>query len=159
MPEQKKYKYYFEDFKPGDVIPMGERTLTQAEMVAFAREFDPQPFHVDEEAAQHSMFGGLIASGWHTCSVMMRMMCDSHLNESASLGAPGLDNIRWLLPVRPGDTLRAARIILETRASQSKPNVGIIKSRWEVRNQKDEMVMTLEGYGMFGRRPAEGAGT
>ncbi len=146
------YKYYFEDFKAGDVISLGERTLGKDEIIAFAREFDPQPFHVDEEAANQSMFGGLIASGWHTCAIVMRMMCDSHLNECASLGSPGLDNIRWLQPVRPGDTLRADRVILETRVSQSKPSVGIIKSRWEVRNQKGEMVMTMEGFGMFGRR-------
>ena len=157
MAAAKRYKYYFEDFKVGDVIPMGQRTLTAEEIISFAREYDPQPFHVDETAAKDSLFGGLIASGWHTCCLMMRMMCDSHLNESASMGAPGLDNIRWLLPVRPGDTLTAQRVIQEARVSQSRPEVGIIKSRWEVRNQKDEMVMTIEGYGMFGRRPAQGA--
>ena len=155
MPSTKVYKYYFEDFKAGDVIAMGEHTLTRNEIVTFAREFDPQPFHVDEDAARESIFGGLIASGWHTCSLVMRLMCDSHLNQSASLGSPGLDNIRWLLPVRPGDTIRAQRIILETRTSQSKPHVGIIKSRWEVHNQKDELVLTMEGYGMFGRRTPE----
>jgi acyl dehydratase len=152
MTNERLYKYYFEDFKPGDVVPMGERTITREEIIAFAREFDPQPFHIDEEAARESMYGGIIASGWHTCALMMRMMCDSHLNDCASLGAPGLDNIRWLLPVRPGDTLKAVRQILETRPSQSKPQVGLIKSRWEVRNQDDQLVMTLEGVGMFGRR-------
>lgn len=101
-----------------------------------------------------SMYGGLIASGWHTCSLVMRMMCDSHLNECASLGSPGLDNVRWLLPVRPGDTVKATRHILEARVSNSKPTVGIIRSRWEARNQRDEMVLTMEGYGMFSRRPA-----
>lgn len=156
MSTDRIYKYYFEDFKPGDVIHMGERTLIREEIVEFARQFDPQPFHVDEAAAAQSMFGGLIASGWHTCALVMRMMCDSHLNDCASLGSPGLDNIRWLLPVRPGDTIRAERHIVETRTSQSKPMIGIIKSRWEVRNQRNEMVMTMEGYGMFGRRaPAE----
>lgn len=158
MGTDKPYKYYFEDFKPGDVLFLGERTLGRDEIIAFAREFDPQPFHVDEEAAAQSMFGGLIASGWHTCGLVMRMMCDSHLNDCASLGSPGLDNIRWLLPVRPGDTLRAERHILETRVSQSKPGVGIIRSRWEVRNQRNEMVMTMEGYGMFGRRPLPESG-
>lgn len=158
MTTPRKYKYYYEDFKAGDVIAMGERTLGREEIIAFAREFDPQPFHIDEQAAAQSPYGGLIASGWHTCALMMRLMCDSHLNDCASLGSPGLDNIRWLLPVRPGDTLRAERHILETRVSQSKPGVGIIRSRWEVRNQRNEMVMTMEGYGMFGRRPAPECG-
>lgn len=153
MSGTKTYKYYFEDFKVGDVIAMGERTLSKQEIIEFAQQYDPQPFHLDETAAQESIFGGLIASGWHTCCVMMRMMCDSHLNDSASLGAPGLDHVRWLLPVRPGDTLRAQRLILEARLSRSRPGVGIIKSRWEVHNQRDEMVMSLEGYGMFGCRP------
>lgn len=152
------YRYYYEDFKPGDVLPLGERTLSKDEIIAFAREYDPQPFHIDEDAAARSMYGGLIASGWQTCAVVMRLMCDSHLNQCASLGSPGLDNIRWLLPVRPGDTLRAERHILETRVSQSKPTVGIIRSRWEVRNQRNEMVMTMEGYGMFGRRLPAGQG-
>lgn len=156
MSQDKTYKYYYEDFKPGDVIDMGERTVTREEIIDFARQFDPQPFHVDETAAAASMYGGLIASGWHTCGLVMRMMCDSHLNDCASLGSPGLDNVRWLLPVRPGDTLRAQRHIVEARVSASKPAVGIIRSRWEVRNQHNEMVMTMEGYGMFGRRkPAE----
>jgi acyl dehydratase len=149
------HKFYFEDFKAGDVISMGERTLEKDEMTDFARQFDPQPFHVDEAAAKQSVFGGIIASGWHTCALVMRMMCDSHLNECASLGSPGLDNIRWLKPVRPGDTLSASRIIMETRVSRSKPGTGIIKSRWEVINQRGEMVMTMEGYGMFGRRGQE----
>jgi acyl dehydratase len=152
MAESTAYKYYFEDFKVGDVMVMGERTIGKEEMIAFAREFDPQPFHIDEDAAKQSSFGGLIASGWHTCALVMRMMCDHHLNQSASLGSPGLDNIRWLKPVRPGDTLTAARVIVEARPSQSKPTVGIIKSRWEVHNQRGELVMTMEGFGMFGRR-------
>ncbi|MSQ59924.1 MAG: MaoC family dehydratase [Betaproteobacteria bacterium] len=149
------YKFYFEDFKAGDVIAMGARTLEKHEIIAFARQFDPQPFHIDEEAAKESVFGGIVASGWHTCALVMRMMCDSHLNECASLGSPGLDNIRWLKPVRPGDTIHARRVILETRVSQSKPGTGIIKSRWEVINQLGELVMTMEGFGMFGRRGQE----
>jgi acyl dehydratase len=146
------YKYYWEDFKVGDSFPMGQVVVDQDEIIAFATAYDPQPFHTDEEAAKKSIFGGLIASGWHTCALVMRMMVDSYLRDSASLGSPGVDNVRWLKPVRPGDTIRAQRHVMETRASQSKPNVGIVKSRWEVFNQKDELVMTMEGYGMFERR-------
>ena len=145
-------KYYWEDFRVGDSFSMGERMVNKDEIIAFATAYDPQPFHIDEEAAQKSIFGGLIASGWHTCALVMRMMVDSYLRDSASLGSPGVDNVRWLKPVRPGDTLRAQRHVVETRASQSKPNIGIVKSRWEVFNQKDELVMTMEGYGMFERR-------
>lgn len=145
-------KYYWEDFKPGDTFPMGERAMDRGEMMAFARQFDPQPFHVDEAAAKRSMYGGLIASGWHTVAIVMRMMCDSYLNQSASLGSPGVDNVRWLKPVRPGDTIRAQRTVLESRASQSRPEMGLVKTRWEVFNQDGELVMTMEGTGMFQRR-------
>jgi acyl dehydratase len=147
-----QHKLYWEDFKVGDTAPMGEKVVERDEIIAFARAYDPQPFHIDEEAARGSMFGGLIASGWHTCAMVMRMMVDSYLNDSASLGSPGIDNVRWLRPVRPGDTIRAQRFVVETRASQSKPEIGLVKSRWEVRNQHDELVMTMEGTGMFGRR-------
>ena len=146
------YKYYWEDFKVGDTFPMGQVMVDKDEIIAFATAYDPQPFHTDEEAAKKSIFAGLIASGWHTCALVMRMMVDSYLRDSASLGSPGVDNVRWLKPVRPGDTIRAQRHVMETRASQSKPNIGIVKSRWEVFNQKDELVMTMEGYGMFERR-------
>jgi acyl dehydratase len=145
-------QYYWEDFKPGESFPMGERTLDRDEIMAFARQFDPQPFHIDEEAAKRSMYGGLIASGWHTVAMVMRMMCDSYLNQSASLGSPGVDNVRWLKPVRPGDTIRAQRTVLESRVSQSRPEMGLVKTRWEVFNQDGEAVMTMEGYGMFRRR-------
>ncbi len=147
-----RYKYYWEDFKVGDTAPIGERRLDAAEIVAFAKAYDPQPFHIDEEAARQSMYGGLIASGWHTVALVMRMMVDSYLNQSASLGSPGVEDVRWLKPVRPGDTIRATRMVVETRASASRPDMGIVKSRWEVFNQNDELVMTMEGYGMFARR-------
>jgi acyl dehydratase len=145
-------KYYWEDFKVGDASPMGEVVMDKADMIEFAKRYDPQPFHIDEAAAKESMFGGLIASGWQTCSLVMRMMVDSYLADSASLGSPGVDNVRWLEPVRPGDTIRAQRVVLETRASQSKPDMGVVKTRWEVYNQKSELVMSMEGYGMFTRR-------
>ncbi len=144
---------YWEDFRPGDRIEMGRHTFGAEEIIAFARQFDPQPFHVDPEAAKKSFFGGLIASGWHTCSVGMRLTVDSHVNRTASLGSPGLDNIRWLKPVRAGDTISYSRVVLESRASESRPGVGLVKSRWEAVNQAGETVMTMEGWGMFGRRP------
>ena len=146
---------YWEDFQPGERIEMGSHTFVAEEIIEFARRFDPQPFHVDPQAAKDSFFGGLIASGWHTCSVGMRLTVDSHVNKSASLGSPGLDNIRWLKPVRAGDTIRYSRVVLESRASESRPAVGLVKSRWEAVNQKGETVMTMEGWGMFGRRPAK----
>jgi acyl dehydratase len=152
-----QHKYYWEDFKVGDTAPMGEKVVDRDEVIAFARAYDPQPFHTDEDAARQSMFGGLIASGWHTCAMVMRMMVDSYLRDSASLGSPGVDNVRWLKPVRPGDTIRAQREVVETRASQSKPDIGIVKSRWEVRNQHGDLVLTMEGHGMFRRRHPGGA--
>ncbi len=147
---------YWEDFSVGEVQELGERRVDKDEVLAFARQFDPQPFHVDEEAAAKSMYGGLIASGWHTCAMLMRMMCDGYLLGSASLGSPGLENIKWLKPVRPGDTIRAQRITLESRASNSKPDLGIVKNAWKVFNQHDELVMSLEGIQLFRRRPAKG---
>ena len=150
------FKYYWEDFNVGERIVLGTKTFTEEEIIRFAKEFDPQPFHVDKEKAEQSFFGGIIASGWHTCSVAMRMMCDAYLNESASIGSPGVDNIRWLKPVRPGDTLRVERVILESRASSSKVDIGIVKSRWETFNQHNELVMSMEGISMFKRRaPAQ----
>lgn len=149
------YKYYWEDFPVGSVTEFGGVTLSKEDVMRFAREFDPQPFHIDEEAAKHSMFGGLIASGWHTCGLAMRMMCDAYLLQAASLGSPGVDNIRWLKPVRPGDTLRVRCVVLEARPLESKPHVGLVRNRWEVLNQHNEEVMQMEGYGMFKRRSAK----
>jgi len=133
---------------------MGSHTFNAEEIVEFARQFDPQPFHVDAEAARTSFFGGLIASGWHTCAIGMRFAVDSYINASASLGSPGVDNIRWQSPVRPGDTITYRRVILASRASQSRPGVGLTQVRLEAHNQRGEIVMTNEGWGMFGRRPA-----
>lgn len=143
---------YWEDFQVGEVEPIGERRVGRDEIIGFARQFDPQPFHVDEAAAGKSMYGGLIASGWHTCALVMRMMCDTYMLQSASVGSPGIDNLKWLKPVRPGDTIRARRTTLESRASKSRPDIGIVKNLWEVFNQQGEMVMSMEGYGMFRRR-------
>ena len=144
---------YWEDFKPGERIEMGKHTFAEDEIIEFASKYDPQPFHVDPAAAKQSFFGGLIASGWHTCAIGMRLTVQSHVNRTRSLGSPGLDNIRWLKPVRAGDTITYSRVVLESRASASRPDAGLVKSRWEAVNQAGEMVMTMEGWGMFGRRP------
>ena len=145
---------YWEDFAEGEVLEMGSHTFTEDDIIAFARQFDPQPFHVDPDAAKRSFFGGLIASGWHTCSVAMRLMVDKYVGKSASLGSPGVDNVRWLKPVRAGDTISYRRITLAVRPSASKPQVGVIQSRWEGYNQHGEKVMSMEGWSLMGRRPA-----
>ena len=145
---------YWEDFREGDVREFGRVVVKREDIVRFAAEFDPQPFHVDETAAQDTMFGGLIASGWHTASMAMRMMCDAYLLKSASLGSPGLEDLKWLQPVRPGDTLHMRLAVLESRTLQSKPGVGLVKIRHEVVNQHGQTVMEMQGYGMFRRRPA-----
>lgn len=147
---------YWEDFKPGDVLELGSHTFTEDEIIDFARRWDPQRFHTDPQAARDSAFGGLIASGWHTCAVGMRLMVEKYIGRSASLGSPGLDSIRWLAPVRPGDTLTYRRHITEARPSQSRPGVGLVRSRWEAFNQRGELVMTMEGWGMFARRGTAG---
>ncbi|HYA47507.1 MAG TPA: MaoC family dehydratase [Burkholderiales bacterium] len=126
--------------------------LTPESIMEFARRYDPQPFHVDEQAARQSAYGGLIASGWHTVSLAMRMICDAYLLDAASLGSPGVNEVRWLKPVRPGDAIRLRMTVLEAKPSRSKPDRGTVLHRWEVFNQKDETVMTMEGYGMFRRR-------
>ena len=143
---------YWEDFKVGEVEQIGGKRVDKEEVIAFAKQYDPQPFHVDEAAAKQSIYGGLIASGWHTCAMVMRMMCDTYMLQSASVGSPGIDNLKWLKPVRPGDTISARRTTLETRASKSKPDIGIVNNLWEVFNQDGEMVMSMQGYGMFRRR-------
>lgn len=143
---------YWEDFPVGETMEMGSHTFTEAEIIAFARQFDPQPFHIDSEAAKNTFFKGLVASGWHTCAVAMRLMVDKYVARSASLGSPGLDNIRWLAPVRAGDTISYRRTTTAARASESKPGVGLVQSRWEAVNQRGETVMTMEGWGMFRRR-------
>ncbi|HEU4369842.1 MAG TPA: MaoC family dehydratase [Methylomirabilota bacterium] len=144
---------YFEDFPPGDVRESPDRTVTREEMLAFARQFDPQPFHTDEAAAAATVYGGLIASGWHTVAVLMRLMWETFLADAASLGSPGVDEVRWLKPVRPGDTLRARFTVVDAVPSRSKPDRGVVRSVSEVFNQHGEVVMTLRGLGLFARRP------
>ncbi len=145
---------YFEDFKPGDVIELGSRAISKESILAFAREFDPQPFHTDEEAAKRSIYGGLLASGWHTGSLLMRILNDGLLKDTASLGSPGVDELRWLKPVRPGDVLSARMTVLESIPSRSKPDRGLIRSLMELRNQHGEVVLTVRGLSLLGRRPA-----
>ena len=149
----KTYKWYFEDFIPGNVIQLGQRTLTEEEIIHFAQQFDPQPFHIDKEAAGDSIFGGVIASGWHTCGIIMRLVVDGFLNDSTSMGSPGLDEIRWILPVRPGDTLTVTAETLESRPSSSKLDRGVVVTMWRATNQHGQLVCTVKGMGMFGRRP------
>jgi len=147
--------YTFEDFTTGRVFELGSRVVDREEGLAFARAYDPQPLHLDEEAAKASVLGGLSVSGWHTCAMVMRLMCDAYLLDSTSQGSPGIDNLRWLKPVRPGDTIRVRMTVLETKASRSRPNLGLVRSGWEVLNQDDAVVMTMEGWGMFTKRKTE----
>ena len=146
-------RFYLEDFAPGQVFESRPLTLTKEQIIAFARDYDPQPFHTDEAAAKNTVYGGLIASGWQTSAIMMRLLWDTFLKDTASLGSPGSDEIRWLKPVRPGDTLQARFTIQEVIPSRSKPDRGIVKTLTEMLNQHGEVVMTHRGMGMFGRRP------
>jgi acyl dehydratase len=144
---------YFEDFTPGSVVEFGGITVTEPEIIDFARKFDPQPMHIDPEAAAKGPTNGLIASGWHTIGLMMRMYADHYLPENG-LPAPGVDEVRWFKPVRPGDTLRMRVTILETRVSQSKPDRGVILPLAEVLNQHDEVVLSMRPINLVRRRPA-----
>lgn len=145
---------FWEDFPAGHALDFDGAPVSREAVIAFARQFDPQPFHLDEEAARASLFGGLCASGWHTAAMTMRMLCDGYLLRAASLGSPGIDALRWLKPVFPGDRLAVRMEVLEARPMNSKPHVGLVRSRWTVRNQHSEPVMTMEGWGMFRRRNA-----
>ncbi len=156
-PAPKTYRYYWEDFPVGSVREFGAMTVTREASINFAREFDPQPFHVDDEAARGSLFGALCTSGWHTCAMAMRMMCDDYLLETASLGSPGIDELRWLKPVFPGDTLRGRVEILEARPMASRPGVGLVRSAWQLSNQQGEAVLSMKGWGMYRRRPVKDA--
>ena len=145
--------WYFEDFFAGQEIALGSRLVTEEEIIAFATAFDPQPFHVDHAAAAASMYGAVIASGWHTCSMMMRMVVDGLMATASSMGSPGLEKVRWILPVRAGDTLSLSYLTTAVKASSSKPDRGVVWSTWRALNQHGELVCTVEGMGMFGRRP------
>jgi acyl dehydratase len=145
-------KFYFEDFSIGQVAEYGPRQVSREEIIAFAAQFDPQPMHLDEEAARHTMLGGLAASGWHSCCIMMKMIADGLLLDTASMGAPGIDEVKWLKPVRPGDSLTVQGSVLDVRPSQSKQDRGFVKFLWEVFNDRGECVMTLVCPQMILRR-------
>jgi acyl dehydratase len=140
---------YFEDYLPGAVHEFGSITVEEDEILQFGRRFDPQLFHIDPDAAKLSAFGGLIASGWHTASLTMRLLVDHYVSRKASLGSPGVDELRWRKPVRPGDTLSVRVTVLEARLSRSKPDQGTIRSYVEVLNQRREVVMTMKAIGMI----------
>jgi len=145
---------YFEDFTVGQVVDLGTVSPTAEAIIAFAREYDPQPFHVDPEAATSSVYGGLIASGWHTGALYMRLYVDAILLDAASHGSPGIDELRWLRPVRPGDVLRASFTVLETRPSVRRADRGSVRFAGAMTNQSGEQAMTMLATGLFGRRPA-----
>ena len=136
------------------MIPVGSVTVSESDIINFARQYDPQPMHVDPTRARSTIYGGLIASGWHTVSLFMRLLVENLVSKTDSLGSPGVDELRWPLPVRPGDTLSGQMEILETRVSSSRPNMGIVRWRGEVRNQSGQVVLTLLGTNFFGRGPA-----
>ena len=140
---------YFEDYHPGSMHEYGAITVDEAEIIAFARKFDPQDFHVDPEAAARGPFGGLIASGWHTASLMMRLLADHYLSRVASLGSPGIDELRWTQPVRPGDALSIRVTVLDAKRSRSKPDRGIVQTSIEVLNQRGEIVATVKAINLL----------
>jgi acyl dehydratase len=134
---------YFEDYTVGAVYEYGHATVSEADIVAFAERFDPQPIHVDAQFAASGPFGGLIASGWHTAGIAMRMIVDHYLPRAASLASPGIDELRWPMPVRPGDSLRLRTTIVEARQSRSKPDRGLVRTHAELINQDDKTVLSL----------------
>ncbi len=143
---------YFEDYVKGAVHCFGRYEVVEAEVIDFARRYDPQDFHTDPEAAARTPFGGIIASGWHTCGMMMRMYADHYLTKVASLASPGLDKLRWIMPVRPGDVLSVRVTILDAVPSKSKPDRGVVTSFIETLNQNGEVVMSMTAVNMITRR-------
>lgn len=140
---------WFEDYPVGVAEEFGDYPVTEQEIVEFASRYDPQSFHLDAEAARRSIFGGLIASGWMTAAVMMRLLCDHYVSKVASLGSPGVDELRWVTPVRPGDRLRVRVTAVEARRSTSKPDRGVVRAFIEVLRQDGEVVMTVRSMGMY----------
>lgn len=144
---------FFEDYTAGHVYEFGTITVSEPEIIEFARRYDPQYFHLDPAKAAASEFGGIIASGFHTVSLAMRLFVDHYMSHVASLASPGVDDIRWPHPLRPGDTLKIRLTILETRLSRSKPDRGIVRTRVEAINQTDELVLSMTVVSILGRRP------
>lgn len=151
-PPNASLRWAFEDFPVGHVTALGPHTVDRAEVLAFAGRYDPQPFHLDEAAAAQTPFGRLAASGWHTASMTMRMLCDAYLLDAQSLGSPGVDELKWPRPVYPGDTLRGTLTVLASRESRSRPDMGLIHQRTEVFNQHGELVFSMLGWQMMRRR-------
>ncbi len=145
---------YFEDYVVGSVHEFGAAAVEEAEVIAFGRRFDPQVFHVDPEAAKRTAFGGLVASGWHTGSLAMRMLADHYYSRVATLGAIGVDGLRWLRPVRPGDTLSLRVTVTEARPSRTRPDRGVVQSLIEVLAADRGVVMTMTALTLILRRPA-----
>lgn len=150
-------KFHFENFRAGDVRVYGPRRVTRAEIVAFAAEFDPQPMHMDEAAGAASLLGGLAASGWHACAIMMRMIADAFILQSSSMGGPGVEEIRWRKPLRPDTDVRVRATVLETRPSNSRPAVGYVKFRFELIDAADLVIAEMAPTIMFGRTPEQAA--
>jgi len=140
---------YLEDYQTGAVYEFGAIQVTGEEIIEFGKQFDPQPFHTSPQAASQSIYGGLIASGWHTASIMMRLFVEHYLSSAASLGSPGVDELRWLLPVRPNDALTLRVTVAETRRSTSKPDRGVLFSFIEVLNQNKEVVMSMKAVNLL----------
>jgi acyl dehydratase len=149
---------YFEDYLPGSTSEHGPIRVDETEVVDFGRRFDPQPFHVDVDVAAAGPFGGLIASGWHTCALMMRLLAEEYLSPASSLGSPGVDELRWSLPVRPGDELTLRATVEEAQPSRSKPDRGIVKTRVELTNQAGDVVLRLLATNFIRRRPGAATG-
>ena len=150
-------KHYWEDFQPGEVAVYGPRLVTREEIVAFAAEFDPQPMHLDEAAASATLLGGLAASGWHICSLLMRVIADGFILNSSSMGAPGIEELRWLKPLRPGTQIRVRATVLDTRASKSRPEMGLTRFRYEMIDDAETVIVAMTVPTMFGRRRPRGA--
>lgn len=147
-------KRYWEDFAAGEVLELGTTAaVTQDGIITFARQYDPQYFHLDPEKAKVSIFGGLVASGWHTAAMVMRLWVDEIVSKTVSMGSPGVEELRWPGPVRPGDTLTARAVVLEVRPSRSRPEMGLVRWRAETTNQRNELVFTMTGTSFIGRRP------
>jgi acyl dehydratase len=147
-------KLHWEDFEPGEVAIYGPRLVTREEIVAFAAEFDPQPMHLDEAAASATLLGGLAASGWHTCCLLMRMIADGFVLAAKSMGAPGVEEVRWLKPLRPGTSIRVRATVLDKRASGTRPELGFVRFQYEVLDEHDSVLTTMVSATMIARRPA-----
>ena len=147
-------RLYFEDFPAGAVFRYGSYRVTAAEIIAFAEEFDPQPFHLDENTAKASMLGELCASGWHVCAILMRMMFDAYLHQVASMGSTGIDEVKWIKPVYAGETLSCCRTTLEGRVSSKRAEMGILKFRWELFNTQGDLKTEVVGINLVRVRSA-----